>query len=199
MDARRIGLFGGTFDPPHLVHLLVAAEVRSALDLDEVVLMVAGDPWQKSATRTVSPAEVRLAMTRAAVAEAGRPWLRVDDVEVRRGGPSYTVETVEAWRSADPSIEVVLVLGADAAGGLDTWHRAEDLSRLVELAVVHRPGATTTVPGPPWRTTVVDVPQMDVSSTVLRERIRQRRATDLLVADGARAIADQAGLYRVAP
>lgn len=193
-----MGLFGGTFDPPHLAHLVVAAEVRHALGLDEVVLVVANDPWQKSGARRVSPAAARLAMTRAAVAEAGRSWLRVDDLEVRRGGPSYTVETVESYRAAG-AVDPVVIVGADAAAGLPGWHRAADLAAAAEVAVVRRPGVELLLPGPPWRTTVVDAPLLDLSSTLLRERLGAGRPTDFLVAEGARAVAEEAALYRVGP
>src|SRR5690242_4710235 len=90
---RRIGLFGGTFDPPHIGHLVTAIDVRAALGLEVVLMVVANEPWQKVGSRAISPASVRVDMVRAAVGD--EPGIEVSDIEVRRGGPSYTVDTVE--------------------------------------------------------------------------------------------------------
>src|SRR5215207_3168759 len=109
----RIGVVGGTFDPPHIGHLSVVVEVRHALDLDRVAVVVANDPWQKRGSRAVTAASDRLAMVQAAV--EGLDGIEADDREIRRGGPSYTVDTVEELQAEEPGAEVFVVVGSDAA------------------------------------------------------------------------------------
>ncbi|HLU43114.1 MAG TPA: nicotinate-nucleotide adenylyltransferase [Microthrixaceae bacterium] len=189
---RRIGVFGGTFDPPHLAHLVVAVEVRDALDLDVVLLVVANDPWQKTDTRCITPAAVRLEMVRAAVAD--EPGLEASDLEIVRGGPSYSVDTMEELRRRHPDAELYLVLGADAAAGLDTWHRHRDLLALCELVVVGRPG---TVPSLPEGTSAVqvEVPQLEVSASDLRARVAAGRSIRYLVPDPVISLIREHRLY----
>ena len=131
---QRIGLFGGTFDPPHTGHLAGAVAARSALGLDRVIFVVANEPWQKSNQRSVTKAHHRLAMVRLLV--EGVDGIEVSDLEISRGGPSYTIDTVKELRDGDH--EVILVVGADAAAGLDSWDRSDELRELVEVAVVDR-------------------------------------------------------------
>ena len=195
MPSRRVGLLGGTFDPPHVAHLVVAVEVREALDLDEVRLVVANDPWQKSALRRVTPAGTRLRLARAAA--DGVEGLTVSDVEIRRGGPSYTARTLRALRAAEPDTEWFLILGADAAARIDTWHDADDLLELCSLVVVDRPGTPVRLPlpagsPPPVR---VAVTSLDVSSTELRRRARAGRSVRFLVPEAVAGMIADEGLY----
>ena len=133
---QRIGLFGGTFDPPHLGHLAVAIAARDTLELDRILLVVANQPWQKVGHRPVTEARHRLAMTELLVQNSD--GLEVSDLEIVRGGMSYTIDTVKQLQEAGH--EVVLIMGADAAAGIDSWERATELSRLTRIAVVDRPG-----------------------------------------------------------
>src|SRR5258705_9248946 len=114
----RIGLFGGTFDPPHVGHLVTAVNVRHALELDSVVLMVANSPWQKDGTRSITPAEDRLAMVEAAVADV--KGLVAGDAEIRRGGPSFTADTLEKMGEGYPRGELFTIVGGDGAAGFTT-------------------------------------------------------------------------------
>ena len=141
----RIGIFGGTFDPPHAGHVAAARAVTEQLDLDRLLLVVANDPWQKSGQRTVSPAEDRYALTVALAGEI--PGAEASRLEMERGGPSYSVDTAEEIlaRAGGRPVDLFLVVGADLVPELGTWHRPEDLQRLVTLAVVSRP----TGPAPP--------------------------------------------------
>lgn len=197
-----VGVFGGTFDPPHVAHVAVAAWTRWALGLDRVLFVVAGDPWQKTAVGAVTPATDRLAL--AAAACDGVEGVEVSDVEVRRGGPSYTVDTlVDLSRDAD---RLVLVLGADAVATLPTWHRHDELPALAELAVAGRPdlaaGAVEGAFDPVAAGFVVhtvSMPRLDVSSTALRERLRSGAPVDGLVPPAVLACAAARGLYRGAP
>lgn len=197
--AARIGLFGGTFDPPHIGHFVAALEVREALGLDMVHLVVANDPWQKSSVREVSPAAGRVEMVRAGI--DGVAGLAVCDIELDRGGPSYTIDTVE-WvlrgglGSALRRPEVTLILGSDAASGLQSWHRGDDLARRVDVAVVARPGEPEWAGLPePWRCSTVNVSALEVSSTDIRARVRGGRSIAYLVPDPVVRIIYDRGLY----
>jgi nicotinate-nucleotide adenylyltransferase len=183
----RIGLFGGTFDPPHLGHVAAADAVLEALDLDRLLLVVAHDPWQKSSSRVITPAEDRFAMTQALAEEI--PGAEASRLEIDRGGPSYTVMTVEVLRAeaaaaGRPAPQIYLVIGADLAPGLGTWERADELKALVTVAVVSRPttptGATPTAP-PGWRVQRVDGPLVDVSSSAVRDVLGRGGSVDALV------------------
>lgn len=121
METRRLGVFGGTFDPPHLGHVRAVAAARDQLALDRLIVTVANDPWRKPESPTASPA-LRLDMARAAF--SGMDRVEVSDLEIVRGGPTYTVDTVEALLASDPKTSIVVILGADAAAGLREWHRA---------------------------------------------------------------------------
>lgn len=194
VTGRRLGLLGGTFDPPHIGHLVAAVSVRDALHLHEVWLVPAGDPWQKRGAREITAADVRLEMARAAV--AGIPGLAVSDIEVRRPGASYTVDTVEELRRADPDLDVVLVLGRDAAAGLPTWHRHEELLGMVTIAVVERADAPPLAPLPGATLEAVAMPRVDVSSTELRARVAAGGRVDVLVPAPVVAVVEREHLYR---
>ena len=188
----RIGVFGGTFDPIHVGHLVTAVNVRHSLSLDRMLLVVAHDPWQKAAT-LVTPAADRFAMVEAAVADV--PGLEASDIELRRGTVSYTADTLRELELAHPGAELFLVLGSDAAGGLPTWARAEEVQRLATLVVVTRPGSETLVPPEGWPHLQLEVPRLEVSSTDLRARFVDGRPLDYLVTPPVQRLIRQRGLY----
>ena len=191
----RIGLFGGTFDPPHVGHLVTAVNVRHALDLDAVVLMVANSPWQKEGSRSISPAEDRLAMVEAAVADVD--GLVAGDAEIRRGGPSFTADTLATLADCYPGAELFTIVGDDAAAGLTTWERHEEVVTLSRLVVVDRPGEPVELPaGFDWLR--VEVPRLEVSSTDLRARVRDGRPLDYLVTEPVLGIIALRKLYQEA-
>ena len=187
-----MGVFGGTFDPPHIGHLVTAADVRFRLGLDVVLMVVANEPWQKVGTRSVSPAADRFAMVQAAVGD--EPGVEASDVELRRGGPSYTIDTLEALHHDDPDAQLFLVLGGDAAAGLDTWERPADVAAAATIVVVDRPGSVSEVPEG-FQVDRVDVPRLEVSSTELRERVRDGRPTRHLLPDAVISLIAERGLY----
>ncbi|MCD9622669.1 nicotinate-nucleotide adenylyltransferase [Rhabdothermincola salaria] len=178
-DAARVGLLGGTFDPPHVGHLATGVEVRDVLDLDAVWLVVANEPWQKVGSRPITPAVDRLAMVQEATRDI--VGLEASGVEIDRGGPSYTVDTLVDLRRAHPEVEWFVVLGADAAAGLPTWERAGELADLATFVLVDRPGLPSPAPPAGWRFVHVSVPRLDVSSSELRDRVRTGRPLDVLV------------------
>lgn len=179
---RRIGVFGGTFDPVHVGHLVAAVNVRHALDLDLVLFVVANIPWQKS-DRPVTPAEDRLAVVGAAV--AGVAGLEASRIEIDRGGESVTADTLEALAAAEPGCDLHLVVGADVAAELDSWRRIDDTRALAGLVVVDRPGAPEADPRGWRRVDRVAIPLLDVSSSDLRRRAAAGRPLDFLVPAGA--------------
>jgi nicotinate-nucleotide adenylyltransferase len=190
---RRIGIFGGTFDPPHIGHLVAAVDALQVLELDLVLLVVASIPWQKAGSREISPAEDRLAMVAAAVADTD--GIEASDVEIARGGPSYTADTLEVLHAAEPEAELFLILGNDAAAGFDTWERHQEVAELATLVVVDRPGSAPPPDGP-YGWTRVDIPELEISSTELRERVATGRSIRYLVPAGVEAVVAGRGLYR---
>jgi nicotinate-nucleotide adenylyltransferase len=190
MPLERIGVFGGTFDPVHVGHVVAAVEARRALDLDQVLLVVAGDPWQKRG-QVHAPAADRLAMVEAAV--EGIEGLEASAIEVERDGPSYTADTLEALTA--PGRDLFLVVGADVAATLSTWTGVERIPALATLAVVERAGAPAVGLGPPWRVERLVIPQVDVSSTELRARAARGWPLDGLVPPGAVRLVQERGLY----
>lgn len=187
-------MFGGTFDPPHVGHLVTAVNVRHELDLDVVLLVVANDPWQKSGARRVTPAGDRLALVEAAVGDVA--GLEASDLEIRRGGTSYTADTLAELAAAHPGATLFLVLGSDAAAGLPTWERAEEVRDAAEVVVVTRPGAEAGAPPPGWRFVAVETPRVDVSSTDLRARVVDGRPLDFLLPPAVIDCIAARGLYR---
>lgn len=195
---RRLGLLGGTFDPPHLGHLAAARAVRDALKLDEVRLVVANDPWQKSGSRRVTPAQVRLEMTRALA--DGEPGLVVDDSEIVRGGPTYTVDTLEHLGRTEPGVEMFLVVGSDTATRICSWKRATELASLSTLVVVNRPTDASRVPEcvPADRCMFVPMDEVDISSTVVRERVSRGEDVRVLTGEAVASVIAARRLYGAA-
>jgi nicotinate-nucleotide adenylyltransferase len=174
--AERLGVFGGTFDPVHTGHVVVAAEVRSVLALDRVLLVPAGDPWQKRG-RVVASAADRLALVERAVAEVD--GVEASAIEVEHQGASVTADTLEAL--AAPDRELFLVLGADTVANMGTWRRLDATRHLATVVVVEREGERAVPPGDGWKVEHVTVPRLDISSTDLRARLADGRAVDGLV------------------
>jgi len=197
----RVGIYGGTFDPLHVGHLAIAEEARWALGLSRVFVVPAAQQPLKPAGHGASP-EQRLAMVRLACAD--NPALVPSDVELHRPPPSFTVDTLAAFRGQlGPDVELHFILGADAAADLPRWHRAADIIALARLAVVGRPGYAADIavldaalPGIATRTTPVDGPRLDISSTDLRHRIAEGRPVRYQIPDPVIAFIDAHGLYR---
>ncbi|WP_394460078.1 nicotinate (nicotinamide) nucleotide adenylyltransferase [Roseateles sp. BYS180W] len=167
---RQVGWFGGSFDPPHLAHLALARSALAALQLQQLRWVVAGQPWQK-AGRKLAAAEHRAAMVAALIED--QPDMRLDDCELRRTGPSYTLESVQQHLQAHPQDRLWLILGQDQLQGLPSWYGWQELLRLVAVAVAVRGSETIELPPavrqqqPTW----VRLPLafMDLSSTAVRQ------------------------------
>ena len=196
-DGLRIGVFGGTFDPIHMGHLVAAVNVRHQLRLDRLLLVVASVPWQKVGVRHISPAEDRLAMVAAAV--EGVAGLEASAIEIERGGPSYTADTLAELGRRHPDAELFCMIGEDVAGALATWERVDEVRQRCTLVVVNRPGSRTPAELTGWRVETVEIPALEISSTDLRARARDGRPLEFLVPDAAvRCIRDR-HLYAEAP
>lgn len=182
----RIGVFGGTFDPIHVGHLTVASAAMHELGLDQVLFVVAHRPWQKVGTRSIAPSELRLAMVEAATNH--RDDFLASSIEIDRGGSSYTFDTISSLREADDSADYVLIVGSDVVADLNTWHRHDELRELVTLAVIDRPGDVGAEPPPGWRCERVSAPLVNLSSSMLRDRMAAGRPVDYLVPRSALAV-----------
>jgi nicotinate-nucleotide adenylyltransferase len=190
----RIGIFGGTFDPPHVGHLVTAVNVRYELALDRVLLVVNDQPWQKLGTRDITPAADRYAMVEAAVGSVD--GLEASRLEIDRGGMSYTADTLRTLLAEQPARELFVILGSDAAVGLPTWERADEVRSLATIVVVERPGTHSVEPPDGWSWVRVEVPRLEVSSTDLRARVADGRPLDYLLTPDVIATVEQRGLYR---
>jgi nicotinate-nucleotide adenylyltransferase len=190
----RLGVFGGTFDPPHVGHLVLAVNARHELALDRLLLVVANDPWQKSSTRPVSTAADRYALVQAAVGDV--EGLEASAIEIERGGTSYTADTLAALQAEEPGRELFLVVGSDTASGLPTWERIDEVRRLATIVVATRPGAEDGEPPPGWQWERIETPRLEVSSTDLRARIADGRPLDYLLTPPVIACINDRRLYR---
>lgn len=197
--SERLGIFGGTFDPPHVGHLVTAVNVRHELALDRVLLVVSGRPWQKIGTRPITDAEDRFAMVEAAVGDV--EGIEASRLEIDRPGMSYTADTLADLAAASPEAELFVVLGADAAAGILTWERVDEVRERATIVVVDRPGTRDAEAPPGWTWVHVEVPRLGVSSTDLRARVVDGRPLDYLLTPGVIDTIEARGLYRerVAP
>jgi nicotinate-nucleotide adenylyltransferase len=187
-----VGLFGGSFDPVHHGHLIVARAVAEAAGLREVWFVPAREQPFK-AGRHAAPPEHRVAMLELAI--AGEPGFRVEPVELERPSPSFTVDTLHALKAREPGVRFALLVGADAARELPQWKDAAALPGLATLVVFARPG-TRLPENLPARTVVVEAPQVDISATAVRARVRAGRSVRYLVPDAVAAYVATHGLYR---
>lgn len=190
----RLGVMGGTFDPPHLGHLAAASEAHFRLELSAVVFVPAGSPWQKDARPPIA-AQHRLAMTRLAVGDD--PRFSVSEVDLARPGPTYTIDTLaDLRRDYGDDAEIFLILGADALAGFASWHRAADVAAACTLVGIARPGVALAPPGAPAEEVILlDVPGTSVSSTHCRERFAANVPNTYLVPDSVIDYALDHALY----
>jgi nicotinate-nucleotide adenylyltransferase len=196
MTGRRIGIMGGTFDPVHHGHLVAASEVQAKFDLDEVIFVPTGQPWQKS-NRKVSAAEDRYLMT--VVATASNPRFSVSRVDIDRVGTTYTIDTLRDLRAIHPEAELFFITGADALEQILSWRQAEELFSLAHFVGVTRPGYRLDSRHlPAGSVSLIDVPAMAISSTACRERVASGLPVWYLVPDGVVQYISKRDLYREA-
>ena len=193
-SARRIGIFGGSFDPVHTAHVALARAALQALHLDELRWIPAGNPWQK--TRSITDATHRVAMVQAAI--AGEPRFVLDRIEVDHTGASYTLDTVKTLASAQPATQWFLIIGQDQYSNLHTWRHWQELLGLVTLAVANRPGdgraPSAEVQHHSHR--MVPLPMLDISSTQIRQQVAAGLDITPLVPPAVARYIETHGLYR---
>ena len=200
MRKRRLGVMGGTFDPIHNGHLVAASEVAYLFDLDEVVFVPSGQPWQKQ--RRVSAAEDRYLMT--VIATAANPRFSVSRVDIDRAGPTYTKDTLRDLHDINPGCELYFITGADALAAILSWQDLEQLFAMARFVGVSRPGYElrrehiTRVLGDLAESalTLVEIPALAISSTDCRLRAEQRRPLWYLMPDGVVQYVSKRRLYR---
>lgn len=190
----RIGVFGGTFDPIHVGHLVAAQDAHRALELDRILFIPAAEPPHKKAG-PVSDARLREEMVRAAVGDDTR--FEVSDVEIRRGGASYTVDTLRTLLEFHARAQLYLIIGADQLAELDTWKEPRELARLAKLAVMSRKGEDPEAVRAPLDVEFerMSVTRVDISSTLIRTRVAAGEPVRYLVPEAVRRIIEREGLY----
>ena len=193
---RRVGVMGGTFDPIHHGHLVAASEVQARFDLDEVVFVPTGRPWQK-ADRDVSPAEHRYLMT--VIATAANPRFEVSRVDIDRAGPTYAIDTLRDLAQQRPDADLFFITGADALAAILTWRDHDELFDLARFVGCTRPGHELDeqmIAGlPAGRVTVLEIPALAISSTDCRDRVATGDPVWYLVPDGVVQYIAKYGLY----
>ncbi|APF33296.1 nicotinate-nicotinamide nucleotide adenylyltransferase [Microbacterium sp. AISO3] len=190
--APRIGVMGGTFDPIHHGHLVAASEVAQSFDLDEVVFVPTGTPWQKS---FVSPGEHRYLMT--VIATASNPMFTVSRVDIDRDGPTYTIDTLRDLKAQRPEADFFFITGADAIAQILSWRNHDELWELAHFVAVSRPGHTLSSAGlPSDDVSLLEIPALAISSTDCRARVGRGHPVWYLVPDGVVQYIAKHHLYR---
>lgn len=186
---KKVGILGGTYNPPHIGHLIIANEVRHALNLDEVRLMPTAQAPHKSHDEKVTP-EQRLRMVQLATEEI--EGLTDFSYEIDRGGVSYTFDTIESLLKEEPDVTFYFIIGGDMVDQLHTWYRIEELIDMVTFVGVNRPGWSRETNYP---VTLVDVPSIDLSSSVIRQRLQENETVTLLIPKEVESFIRKEGLY----
>ncbi len=196
-----IGLLGGTFDPIHMGHLVLAEEVRARLNLAEILFVPAGQPWLK-VNSPISPAEHRLEMVRLAIADT--PYFKLSAMEIERSGPTYTVDTIaELETQLGTGDELFFILGWDNLAQLPQWYQPSRLITMCHLVVVPRPGyplpdlkaLEAIIPGLSQRVTLIDEPEIDISAKAIRDRVAQGLSIHHLIPEPVEKYIKQHKLY----
>ncbi|MET0725130.1 MAG: nicotinate-nucleotide adenylyltransferase [Leifsonia sp.] len=191
---RRVGVMGGTFDPIHHGHLVAASEVAQSFDLDEVIFVPTGQPWQKI---TVTSREDRYLMT--VIATASNPRFSVSRVDIDREGPTFTIDTLRDIHATEPDAELFFITGADAIAQILTWKNVHELWELAHFVAVSRPGHDLSISGLPQAdVSLLEVPALAISSTDCRERVNRGHPVWYLVPDGVVQYISKHHLYRSA-
>lgn len=187
--SKKVGILGGTFNPPHMGHLIIANEVLHALNLDEVRLMPNASPPHKKKDERVTEAD-RLKMVKLAVKDV--PKLNVETIELERGGTSYTLDTMELLQEREPKTTFFFIIGGDQVEYLPNWYRIEELVKKIQLVGVPRPNTMFKTAYPIIK---LEIPQIDLSSSVIRSRFADGKTTQFLVPEAVRDFIQKEKFY----
>lgn len=187
----RIGIMGGTFDPIHIAHLIAASEVCQTLNLDQVIFIPAGNPWQKTGTQ-ISSGQTRLQLVDLAISGDGR--FSSSDIEITRTGETYAIDTVRQLISDNPENQYFWIVGADALVGLPTWQNFDELKNLIEIVAVNRNGIDHAQVS--FEYTFVQIPEINISATEIRARVKAGKEIKYLVPAEVEKFIKESGLYK---
>lgn len=190
LPKRKIGLLGGTFNPPHLGHLIIAEQVRNQLDLEKILFIPSAEPPHKEEKKAID-ASHRLAMLNEAV--KGNSGFSIEEAELERGGKSYTYDTIVDLKKADPDVEYYFIIGADMVEDLKNWYKIDELIHIVQFVAVNRPSYSLETPYP---VIGVDVPNIDISSTLIRQKVKDDCTIRYLVPQEVENYIESKGLYK---
>lgn len=186
---KKVGIFGGTFNPPHIGHLIMANEVYAALELDEIRFMPNAQAPHKEASSSASNAQ-RLKLVELAI--QGVPHFTVERFEMERGGVSYTYETMKAMREREPDAEFYFIIGGDMIDSLHNWYHIDDLMKLVHFVGVKRPGSGAKTD---YKVIMIETPEINLSSTFIRNRLQHKGPLHFLLQPAVEAFIRKEGLY----
>lgn len=187
---QRVGIFGGTFNPPHYAHLVIAEQMREELELDRIHFMPTAQPAHASGKTTID-SNLRVDMLDLAIQD--NPYFSLDLTEVTRGGKSYTIDTILAFKEANPDTEYYFIIGQDMVLDLPNWHRIDELVDLVQFVAARRPGYVGDSQYPIlW----VDVPEYEISSSDIRQRVRDNKSIRYLTHESVIQYIETKGLYQ---
>lgn len=189
----RVGVFGGTFDPPHLGHLCIAQEVAEAAELDRILWIPARRPPHKL-DQAITPGPIRAEMVAAAI--RGNPAFELSEVELNRTGVSYTVDTLRHLKEEHPDWELFLLLGADQVAELGAWHQPDEIGRMATVLAFGRDGRSDGSPGGPAPVRFVPTTRMDISASLIRRRMAERKSIRYMVPEAVLSIIEREQLYR---
>jgi nicotinate-nucleotide adenylyltransferase len=177
MSKIRLGVMGGTFDPIHFGHLVAANEAASAFKLEKVLFVPTGDPWQKHET---TPSDQRFEMTKRAI--ANNKLFEISNIDVKRPGPTYTVDTLRDVHDQYPDAELFFITGADSISQIDTWKDSDQIWSLAHFVGVTRPGHSLVVPKSPFgNVSLLEIPALAISSTDIRARVKAGKPIEYLL------------------
>lgn len=188
----RLGVMGGTFDPIHFGHLVAASEAMAHFKLDKVIFVPTGEPWQK---QEITASEHRYKMTQLAI--LGNPDFEISDLDVKRPGPTYTVDTLRDLSAEHPNADLYFITGADAISQIQTWKDVDQIWGLARFVGVSRPGHDLEVPkSPQGAISLLEIPALAISSTDIRGRVKAGKPIDYLLPDSVIGYIEEHNLYQ---
>lgn len=189
-SGRKIGILGGTFNPPHIGHLIIADQVKDQLDLEKILFIPSAIPPHQIEKGTIS-AEHRIAMLERTIGDNGS--FEIDEIEINRGGKSYTYDTIKELKEKNPEVEFYFIIGADMVEDLPNWYKIDELIKMVQFVAVNRPNYDSKTPYP---VIVVDVPDIDISSSLIRQKVKDDCSINYLVTSETKEYIESEGLYK---